>query len=80
SLPNNIQDEVRARWGDPEDDPYFREDVFALPFARFGEVLVGIQRPEDRLGITAFRQRQRLARQPLEIAVLAHMDDGMGTE
>ncbi|MGR9317140.1 cobaltochelatase subunit CobN [Rhizobium leguminosarum] len=43
SLPNKIQDEVRARWGDPEDDPYFREGVFALPFARFGEVLVGIQ-------------------------------------
>ncbi|MGO7533922.1 cobaltochelatase subunit CobN [Rhizobium leguminosarum] len=43
SLPNKIQDEVRARWGNPEDDPYFREGVFALPFARFGEVLVGIQ-------------------------------------
>ncbi|PDS67510.1 cobaltochelatase subunit CobN [Rhizobium anhuiense] len=43
SLPNQIQDEVRARWGDPEDDPYFREGVFALPFARFGGVLVGIQ-------------------------------------
>ncbi|MBY5806642.1 cobaltochelatase subunit CobN [Rhizobium leguminosarum bv. trifolii] len=43
SLPNKIQDEVRARWGNPQDDPYFREGVFALPFARFGEVLVGIQ-------------------------------------
>ncbi|MBY4630626.1 cobaltochelatase subunit CobN [Rhizobium croatiense] len=43
SLPNQIQDEVRARWGDPENDPYFREGVFALPFARFGGVLVGIQ-------------------------------------
>ncbi|NKM80101.1 cobaltochelatase subunit CobN, partial [Rhizobium leguminosarum] len=43
SLPNKIQDEVRARWGNPENDPYFREGVFALPFARFGEVLVGIQ-------------------------------------
>ncbi|TAU08120.1 cobaltochelatase subunit CobN, partial [Rhizobium ruizarguesonis] len=43
SLPNKIQDEVRARWGNPQDDPYFREAVFALPFARFGEVLVGIQ-------------------------------------
>ncbi|QKK29487.1 cobaltochelatase subunit CobN [Rhizobium indicum] len=43
SLPNKIQDEVSARWGDPEDDPYFREGVFALPFARFGDVLVGIQ-------------------------------------
>ncbi|MGO7583729.1 cobaltochelatase subunit CobN [Rhizobium ruizarguesonis] len=43
SLPNKIQDEVRARWGDPEGDSYFHEGVFALPFARFGEVLVGIQ-------------------------------------
>ncbi|MBB4440488.1 MULTISPECIES: cobaltochelatase subunit CobN [Rhizobium] len=43
SLPSKIQDEVRVRWGDPEDDPYFREGVFALSFARFGEVLVGIQ-------------------------------------
>ncbi|PDT03470.1 cobaltochelatase subunit CobN [Rhizobium chutanense] len=43
SLPNQIQDEVRARWGAPEDDPYFRQGVFALPFARFGGVLVGIQ-------------------------------------
>ncbi|MBB4234061.1 cobaltochelatase subunit CobN [Rhizobium esperanzae] len=43
SLPNQIQDEVRARWGDPENDPYFRAGVFALPFARFGGVLVGIQ-------------------------------------
>ncbi|WP_049731868.1 cobaltochelatase subunit CobN [Rhizobium ecuadorense] len=43
SLPNKIQDEVRGRWGDPENDPYFREGVFALPFARFGGVLVGIQ-------------------------------------
>ncbi|WP_064682419.1 cobaltochelatase subunit CobN [Rhizobium bangladeshense] len=43
SLPNQIQDEVRACWGDPENDPYFREGVFALPFARFGGILVGIQ-------------------------------------
>ncbi|MGO6850938.1 cobaltochelatase subunit CobN [Rhizobium beringeri] len=43
SLPNKIQDEVRARWGDPVDDPYVREGVFALPFARFRDVLVGIQ-------------------------------------
>ncbi|MGR9148977.1 cobaltochelatase subunit CobN [Rhizobium leguminosarum] len=43
SLPSKIQDEVRARCGNPQDDPYFREGVFALPFARFGEVLVGIQ-------------------------------------
>ncbi|MDO3433539.1 cobaltochelatase subunit CobN [Rhizobium sp. CBN3] len=43
SLPKKIQDEVTDRWGEPENDPYFRDDVFALPFARFGGVLVGIQ-------------------------------------
>ncbi|MBX5225716.1 MULTISPECIES: cobaltochelatase subunit CobN [unclassified Rhizobium] len=43
SLPKKIQDEVRARWGEPENDPHFRDGVFALPFARFGGVLVGIQ-------------------------------------
>ncbi len=43
SLPNQIQDEVTARWGDPEADPYLREGAFALPFARFGGLLVGIQ-------------------------------------
>ncbi len=43
SLPNRIQDEVTARWGDPEADPYLREGAFALPFARFGGLLVGIQ-------------------------------------
>ncbi|ANL66168.1 cobaltochelatase subunit CobN [Rhizobium phaseoli] len=43
SLPNQIQGEVKARWGEPENDPYFRDGVFALPFARFGGVLVGIQ-------------------------------------
>ncbi|HEX8046290.1 cobaltochelatase subunit CobN [Rhizobium sp.] len=43
SLPMQIQDEIVARWGDPESDPYVRDGVFALPFTRFGEVLVGIQ-------------------------------------
>ncbi len=43
SLPNQIQDEVTARWGDPEADPYLRDGAFALPFARFGGLLVGIQ-------------------------------------
>ncbi|WP_280176734.1 cobaltochelatase subunit CobN, partial [Brucella melitensis] len=40
-----IQAEVEARWGAPENDPYFaRElDAFALPLMRFGETFVGIQ-------------------------------------
>lgn len=44
-LPSPIQQAVTARWGDPETDPYFmkQHEVFALPLARFGETLVGIQ-------------------------------------
>ncbi|MBB3286023.1 MULTISPECIES: cobaltochelatase subunit CobN [unclassified Rhizobium] len=43
SLPKQIQDEITARWGDPAVDPYAFDGGFALPFARFGDVLVGIQ-------------------------------------
>lgn len=43
SLPMQIQAEMTARWGAPEDDPFVIGDVFALPLARFGETLVGIQ-------------------------------------
>ena len=43
SLPTAIQDAVVARWGAPEADPFFRDGAFALPLARFGNVLVGIQ-------------------------------------
>jgi cobaltochelatase CobN len=42
-LPIQIQDEVSARWGRPEDDPFFLDGSFALPLARFGNVLTGIQ-------------------------------------
>ncbi|MDX3925285.1 MAG: cobaltochelatase subunit CobN [Shinella sp.] len=43
SLPVSIQDEVTTRWGLPEQDPFFADGAFALPLARFGETLVGIQ-------------------------------------
>lgn len=43
SLPKSIQEEVGSRWGAPEADPFVTGDVFALPLARFGETLVGIQ-------------------------------------
>ncbi|MCF3640880.1 cobaltochelatase subunit CobN [Rhizobium sp. TRM95111] len=43
TLPAQIQDEVAARWGAPEDDPFVLGDLFALPLARFGDTLVGIQ-------------------------------------
>ena len=44
-FPKQIQNEVNERWGAPESDPYFiaEREVFALPLARYGETLVGIQ-------------------------------------
>ena len=42
-LPKAIQAQAAGRWGEPERDPFFRDGVFALPLARFGETLVGIQ-------------------------------------
>ncbi|MEH6718790.1 MAG: cobaltochelatase subunit CobN [Aurantimonas endophytica] len=47
TLPQALQDAATARWGDPADDPFIIERpdgaAFALPLARFGETLVGIQ-------------------------------------
>ncbi|APG91477.1 cobaltochelatase subunit CobN [Sinorhizobium americanum] len=43
SLPKKIQQEVGERWGAPEADPFFLAGHFALPLARFGQVIVGIQ-------------------------------------
>jgi cobaltochelatase CobN len=43
TLPASIQDEVVARWGAPEQDPFILGDRFALPLMRFGETVVGIQ-------------------------------------
>jgi cobaltochelatase CobN len=43
TLPVQIQNQVRERWGKPESDPFFRDGRFALPLTRFGETLVGIQ-------------------------------------
>ncbi|MBB4004142.1 cobaltochelatase subunit CobN [Aurantimonas endophytica] len=47
TLPQALQDAATARWGDPADDPFVVERpegaAFALPLARFGETLVGIQ-------------------------------------
>ncbi|QKV17394.1 cobaltochelatase subunit CobN [Oricola thermophila] len=43
TLPKAIQEQVAERWGAPENDPFFRDGVFALPLSRFGDTLVGIQ-------------------------------------
>lgn len=44
-LPNAIQAEITARWGEPESDPFYdRERIaFALPLMLLGETLTGIQ-------------------------------------
>ena len=44
-LPQSIQQAIVARWGEPATDPYFmaQGEMFALPLARFGETLLGIQ-------------------------------------
>jgi cobaltochelatase CobN len=42
-LPIQIQDELAARWGAPEDDPMLVDGAFALPFTRFGNLVIGIQ-------------------------------------
>ncbi len=45
ALPVQIQDEVLARWGEPENDPFFLTDHegFALPLMKMGETWVGVQ-------------------------------------
>ena len=43
SLPAKVQDDVTARWGVPEKDPFFLDGRFALPLSRLGNVVVGIQ-------------------------------------
>lgn len=45
SLPAEIQQAVTARWGRPEDDPFFVGNLsaFALPLTRYGSMFVGIQ-------------------------------------
>jgi cobaltochelatase CobN len=42
-LPRSIRDGIAARWGAPEEDPFFHQGAFALSLARFGNVMTGIQ-------------------------------------
>lgn len=45
TLPNEIQNQVVEKWGEVKGDPYFvkEHDGLALPVAKFGNVVVGIQ-------------------------------------
>jgi cobaltochelatase CobN len=42
-LPRENQAALTERWGAPEDDPFFRDGVFALPLSRMGNCFVGVQ-------------------------------------
>ncbi len=56
ALPWDIKEQITTRWGQPEDDPFFRAEIsppeapsrasgagFALSIHRFGNVVVGLQ-------------------------------------
>ncbi|OSP53739.1 cobaltochelatase subunit CobN [Pseudoruegeria sp. SK021] len=43
ALPMAVRTRIEDRWGAPEDDPFAREDGFALSILRFGAVTVGLQ-------------------------------------
>ncbi len=43
SLPSKIRQEISARWGNPEQDPFVIDGEFHLSFQQYGNVLVGIQ-------------------------------------
>jgi cobaltochelatase CobN len=42
-LPDKVQSEVVARWGEPEADPFVRDAAFHLPVLMFGKVAVLLQ-------------------------------------
>ncbi len=42
-LPRAARDAMLARWGAPEDDPFFRDGVFRLPAHRLSNCVVAIQ-------------------------------------
>ncbi|MGG7519740.1 cobaltochelatase subunit CobN [Allorhizobium undicola] len=42
-LPSDVSQQVFSRWGEPENDPFFDGDGFALPLMRLGHVMIGIQ-------------------------------------
>ncbi|MBU2992572.1 cobaltochelatase subunit CobN [Octadecabacter sp. 1_MG-2023] len=42
-LPWSVKQDMTDRWGAPEDDPFLRDDGFALSVHRFGNAVVGLQ-------------------------------------
>ncbi|MBM1555215.1 cobaltochelatase subunit CobN [Sulfitobacter mediterraneus] len=42
-LPQNLRDDLATAWGDPQDDPLFREGAFHFPARACGNALVALQ-------------------------------------
>jgi cobaltochelatase CobN len=42
-LPEKVQAEVTARWGEPDADPFFADGAFVIPVLRQGNVAIGVQ-------------------------------------
>ncbi len=42
-LPNVLQEQTLARWGEPETDPHVSSDTMQLALHRFGNTIIGIQ-------------------------------------
>ncbi len=42
-LPEAMRSEIEARWGKPEEDPFFRDGAFVLPVKMYGSTAVCIQ-------------------------------------
>ncbi|MEO8757544.1 MAG: cobaltochelatase subunit CobN [Devosia sp.] len=55
-LPEKVRQEVTARWGEPESDPFVRGSAFYLPVVMFGNVAVMLQaaRGYDRDATVAY--------------------------
>lgn len=43
TLPADVQTQITARWGAPEDDPLVTQGAFSLPVLPFGNIIVGLQ-------------------------------------
>ena len=42
-LPWELKEQITARWGAPQDDPFLSEEGFKLSILRYGRVVVGVQ-------------------------------------
>lgn len=51
-LPQNIQEEMLERWGDPKHDAFMVGEAFALPVLFYGKIVVALQ-PERAFGMDA---------------------------